>query len=763
MNIMKTHNNRAKWLVPLLVTAALMGCGGKKGILGTSANAVLAPFVTSTMPTDNLSNVAVHNPVISANLNESVAAGANLTVTCATPCVNPAGAVSLDSSNKVVTFTPAANLAAMTLYTATVTSAKSVTTGLPMEAPFVWHFTTGAAPAALTVTAVAPAANAIGVSLNTTQVSADFSDQVMPLMSTASSGAASFTLTCASPCTNPTGTVTRDPSNKIAVYTLTPASVLEAQTDYTATLTGVTAMTTGALLPTFTWHFKTGSTADTTRPTITFTTPATTIPGPTTGVPNNMAISAVFSEAMAPATINMNSFTVTCSTPCVSPVGSVSYSVGTKTAVFTPSAPLVSNMTYTAKVTMAATDLAGNMLAGNQASLPAASDYVWTFTTTAGTNAAPISVVSTNPAANAVNVCPGATINATFDIPSGARLNPITVNSATFTVMEATTAKTSVVAASVVVDAATGHIATFTPLNALVVGTSYTATLKSGANGVKDLAIPANAMSNDYVWTFTAASCAVTNSSAIPLGSAATFGAFGGSAGTTNQGIFTVINGDIGTTAVSTAVTGFHDSGVGCTYTETTLNVGTVNGKIYTSAPPPTVGCPTEGTAVTAAVAAAARNDALIAYNALVAKPAGTDPGAGNLANLVLAPGVYTSASGSFMIQGGNLTLDAQGNANATWVFQMASSLTVGGPGAAAPQSITLVNGAQAKNVFWQVGTAATINAGGGGTMMGTIISQAGADISTSGNVALVTLNGRVLSLNASVTMVNTVINVPAQ
>ncbi|RYZ90452.1 MAG: DUF3494 domain-containing protein, partial [Moraxellaceae bacterium] len=139
-----------------------------------------------------------------------------------------------------------------------------------------------------------------------------------------------------------------------------------------------------------------------------------------------------------------------------------------------------------------------------------------------------------------------------------------------------------------------------------------------------------------------------------------------------------------------------------------------------------------------------------------------SDPGAGNLANLVLAPGVYTAAAGSFIIEGGDLTLDAQGNANAVWVFQMASSLTVGGPGAAAPQSIVLVNGAQARNVYWQVGSAATINAGGGGTMAGTIISQTGAEVSTDGNVALVTINGRILSLDASVTLVNTVINVPA-
>ena len=114
------------------------------------------------------------------------------------------------------------------------------------------------------------------------------------------------------------------------------------------------------------------------------------------------------------------------------------------------------------------------------------------------------------------------------------------------------------------------------------------------------------------------------------------------------------------------------------------------------------------------------------------------------------------------MVEGSNLTLDAQVNANATWVFQMATTLTVGGPGAAAPQSIILIGGAQAKNVFWQVGSFATINAAGGGTMVGTIISQTGVSFSTAGNVNVVTLNGRALSLNGSVTLVNTVINVPS-
>src|SRR6185369_4777998 len=289
---------------------------------------------------------------------------------------------------------------------------------------------------------------------------------------------------------------------------------------------------------------------------------------------------------------------------------------------------------------------------------------------------------------------------------------------------------------------------------------TYTATVTAARSLATGLALV-----SPFVWQFSTgvALPPPPPAAAIPLISASQFGAFGGSAGVTNQGLNTVINGgSIGTTAVSTAVTGFHDAGPGCTYTETPLNVGTVNGLIYTAAPPPTVGCPSEGTATTFATATQARADALAAYNALVAKPGGPDPGAGNLANKTLAPGVYTAGAGSFMIQGGNLTLDAQGDANAVWVFQMATTLTVGGPGAAFPSSVILTNGAQAKNVFWQVGSAATINAAGGGTMVGTIIASSGASFSTAGNTEITTLNGRALALHASVTMVNAHINVPA-
>jgi len=90
----------------------------------------------------------------------------------------------------------------------------------------------------------------------------------------------------------------------------------------------------------------------------------------------------------------------------------------------------------------------------------------------------------------------------------------------------------------------------------------------------------------------------------------------------------------------------------------------------------------------------------------------------------------------------------------------MGTYLTVGTP--SATESVILTNGAQAKNVYWQVGSAATINDAGGGTMVGTIISQAGISVSTAGNAAITTIDGRLLALAASVTIVNTVINVPA-
>jgi uncharacterized repeat protein (TIGR02543 family) len=234
------------------------------------------------------------------------------------------------------------------------------------------------------------------------------------------------------------------------------------------------------------------------------------------------------------------------------------------------------------------------------------------------------------------------------------------------------------------------------------------------------------------------------------------FAAFGGSAGVTNQGINTVINGAIGTTAVATKITGFHDGLTGDVYTETPLNVGLVTNGIDAAPPFP-------GTAPKFAIATQGLADATAFYISIspANKPGGTDPGAGELGGLTLIPGVYKAAGGTFKITNGDLTLDAKGDPNATWIFQTAAGLTVGIAGPAGARSVSLINGAQAKNVYWYVGSAATINAAGGGIMSGTIISSAGITFSTAGNNTQTVLNGRAISLVASVTMVNTTVNMP--
>jgi hypothetical protein len=88
-------------------------------------------------------------------------------------------------------------------------------------------------------------------------------------------------------------------------------------------------------------------------------------------------------------------------------------------------------------------------------------------------------------------------------------------------------------------------------------------------------------------------------------------------------------------------------------------------------------------------------------------------PGPGALGGLHLTPGIYKSASTMVLGSGETLTLDAFGNANAVWLFQVGSSLTITGstvactplPVVCTPTQIVLLHGAQAKNVFWQVGT----------------------------------------------------------
>jgi hypothetical protein len=448
---------------------------------------------------------------------------------------------------------------------------------------------------------------------------------------------------------------------------------------------------------------------------------STTPLGNALNVPLGQIITATFNEEMDPSSITSTSFTVVGAAPIA---GTVTYT--DKTASFTPVLPLAENTTYTARITTKAKDVMGNFLQA---------EYVWVFTT--GTVLRPL-VIATDPINNAINVALNQTVTANFSTI----MDAATINATTFTLKQGATIIPGMVSYS-------GTTASFNPTNSLVIGKVYTATITSGAKNATG-----TALASDYVWNFTTIPTPPA-AIIIDLGTASVFGAFGGNAGITNQGLNTVINnGSIGTTAASTLITGFHDSVA--IYTETPLNVGNVKGSIFSAPPAP-------GNATSFATAQQALLHANAAYLSIspASKPGGSDPNAGELGGLTLAPGVYKSASGTFKISNGNLTLDAKGDPNATWIFQTAAGLTVGIAGPTGAKSVILINGGLAKNVFWYVGSSATINSAGGGTMVGTIIANSGVTFSTAGNASQTVLNGRAISLVSSVTMVNTTVNVP--
>ncbi len=146
------------------------------------------------------------------------------------------------------------------------------------------------------------------------------------------------------------------------------------------------------------------------------------------------------------------------------------------------------------------------------------------------------------------------------------------------------------------------------------------------------------------------------------------------------------------------------------------------------------------------AVAIGAKNSLTTAYNDAASRPtngsAGTD-----LSGQTFTPGVRT-ASSSLLLSSGSVTLDAQGDPNAVFIFQVGSTLITG-----SNTSVMLINGAQACNVFWQVGSSATL--GTGTTFIGTVMA---AETITAGTAA--TIHGRLLARTAAVNLdTNTITN----
>jgi len=192
-------------------------------------------------------------------------------------------------------------------------------------------------------------------------------------------------------------------------------------------------------------------------------------------------------------------------------------------------------------------------------------------------------------------------------------------------------------------------------------------------------------------------------------------------AGITNTGP-TSITGDVGASPITGAsMTGF----------ETVALVGT----IYTVDAAGPTGYVTDATMLTQAML-----DLTTAFNDAAGRTVNPIGIAGNLGGQTLPPGLYKSTS-SLEISSGDLTLDAQGDANAVWIFQIASSFNM-----TSGRQVFLIGGAKASNIFWQVGSSATF--GTTAKMKGTIIAYATITFATGAS-----LEGRALARTASVTL----------
>ena len=221
---------------------------------------------------------------------------------------------------------------------------------------------------------------------------------------------------------------------------------------------------------------QTGTTSGVAAPTVLSESPTA---GAAATCPNTI-VTATFSEAINPVTIDGSTFTVTAAGGAVA--GQVTYDAADDTAIFTPANSLAVSTVYTATITTGAHDMYGNALAAN---------FVWTFTTGAVACVAPAPPVSVSPPNGSSGICPNTVVAATF--PQA--MDPTTITTATFTVSPGVT--------GTVTHDVTNKIFTFTPSASLGLSKLYTATITTGAKDPSGNALAAN-----YVWTFTTAAAA---------------------------------------------------------------------------------------------------------------------------------------------------------------------------------------------------------------------------------------------------------------
>ena len=359
--------------------------------------------------------------------------------------------------------------------------------------------------------------------------------------------------------------------------------------------------------------------------------------------------------------------------------GTVTYDTTNQIAAFKPVGAFAPNTMYKATIKVGARDMSGT---------PLAAPFLFSFTTRATADTSLPTIAAVNVAAGAPCVPLDQKIKITFT----EQMDSLTINP--------TTVFIAGVSGSVSYDVVSQN-ATVTPSANLAANTLFTITVTTGATD-----LGGNSMAAPFQQTFTTGPC--QGGGVPPVALCPFIGGFSVLAGSavTNTGS-TVVSGDVGVSP-GTAVTGFPP--------------GLASGAIHSA----------DG-------AAAQAKAALTAGYLDAAGRSGGTAVAGDLVGQTLTAGVYKSTSS--LALSGDVTLDAQGNPAAVFIFQISSTLTTG-----SGSHVVLANGATACNVFWQVGSSATL--GTFSVFKGNILALTSITITTGVN-----LDGRALARNGAVTL----------
>ena len=321
-----------------------------------------------------------------------------------------------------------------------------------------------------------------------------------------------------------------------------------------------------------------------------------------------------------------------------------------------------------------------------------------------------LTAVETDPLNNLTGVARNKTIAFTFS----EAMDPLTINSSTFTLKQGGTAVNGAVSYA-------GTTATFTPTTTLAAGTAYTATVSTGAKSMTG-----NSLASNSVWTFTTGG-STSVLALVNLGTSANYVIL---AKTEITNIATsVLTGDLGLSPAATS----YITGLALTNATGNATSAQVTGLVFAA----DMAVPTPSNLTTAV------NNMVTAYTDAAGRPFPDflELNTGNIGGKTLVPGLYKWTTSVTM----PADVTISGSATDVWIFQIAGNLSI-----SSAVKITLAGGALSKNIFWQV--AGQVTLGTTSHFEGVILSMTGISLQTGAS-----MNGRALAQTAVTLDANTI------